>query len=69
MTNPGNEEPPRHVAYSLDEALELLADLEDARDGLIDSGYLVPVVGIENQVRLLSRRLGFDDMEEDSDGD
>lgn len=58
-----NDEPPGAVSYSLSEALDLLADLEDARDVLIDSGHLAAVVGIEAQIRLLSRRLGFDDPE------
>lgn len=40
MTFPGDQEPPRHVWYSLEEALELLAVLEDAADALTDSGHL-----------------------------
>jgi hypothetical protein len=60
-------EPPDLVSYDLDEALGLLADLEDARDALIDSGRLAVVVGIERQIRALSRKLGFDD-EGDTDG-
>jgi hypothetical protein len=55
--------PPRDIRLSLDEALALLADLEDARDALIDSDRLAVVVAIEAQIRLLSRRLGFDDPE------
>jgi hypothetical protein len=54
-------EPPREVRLGLDEALELLATLEDARDAIIDSGHLSVVMTIEVQVRDLSRRLGFDD--------
>lgn len=45
------------------DSLALLADLEDARDALIDSGRLSVVVGVEGQIRLVSRRLGFDDPE------
>lgn len=37
-------EPPRDVWYSLEDALDLLAALEDARDALIDSGHLAVVV-------------------------
>lgn len=37
-------EPPEEVRYSLDEALTLLAVLEDARDALIDSRHLAVVV-------------------------
>jgi integrase len=40
---------------------ELLAALEDARDSLSDAGHLTTVVSIEAQVRVLSRRLDFDD--------
>lgn len=61
------DEPPRAVSYTLEEALELLAVLEDARDALIDAGRLVAVVGAEGQIRLLSHRLGFDDPEGDAD--
>jgi hypothetical protein len=54
-------EPPRYVWYSLEEALELLAALEDARDSLIGAGHLTVVVSIEAQLRELSHRLEFDD--------
>jgi hypothetical protein len=54
-------EPPRFVWYTLEEALELLAALEDARDSLIDAGHLTVVAPIETQVRELNRRLDFDD--------
>jgi hypothetical protein len=33
---------------SLDEALDLLADLEDARDALSDSRHLTVVVAVES---------------------
>lgn len=58
-----NQEPPRHIWLSLDEALELLAGLEDARDTFFDTGHFAAVVGIEYQIRQLSRRLDFDDLE------
>lgn len=61
------QEPPRHVWYGLDEALELLAALEDARDALIDSGQLTVVVALEAEVRELSRKLDFDDPEGGAD--
>ena len=57
------EQPPAAICYSLSEALGLLADLEDARDVLIDSGHLAVVVDLEAQIRLLSGRLGFEDPE------
>lgn len=59
MSGPGRE-PPREVWYGLDEALELLADLEDTRDALIDAGHLGVVLKVEAQIRVLSRKLHFD---------
>ena len=59
----GSAQPPRDIRLSLDEALALLADLEDARDALIDADRLAVVVAVEAQIRLLSHRLGFDDPE------
>jgi len=54
-------EPPGAVIYRLGEALGLLATLEDARDALIHSGHLATVVDVENEIRGLSRKLGFDE--------
>ena len=54
------DEPPGWVSYNLEEALELLAALEDARDTLADSDHLAVVAQLEHQVAVLSRRLGFD---------
>lgn len=54
-------EPPDEVRLSLDEALHLLGALEDARDALLGSRHLIVVADIEDQVTMLSRRLGFDD--------
>jgi hypothetical protein len=54
-------EPPPRITLDLDEALQLLGALEDARDALTDSRHLTVVADIEDQARLLSRRLGFDD--------
>ena len=53
-------EPPERVVYDLDEAVTLLAVLEDARDALISSGHLAGVLATEAEIRLLSHRLGFD---------
>jgi len=61
MSSPGDQEPPRHVWCDLDEALELLAVLEDARDALIDAGHFAVVIALESQIRTLSHRLNFDD--------
>lgn len=63
--SPGEHEPPHSVTYDLEEALELLAVLEDARETLNDTGHLTGVVALEAQV--LSRRLGFDDPGGDAD--
>ena len=63
MAAASDNEPPVAIRYSLAEALDLLADLEDARDVLIDSDRLAAVVVIEAQIRLLSRRLGLEDPE------
>jgi hypothetical protein len=57
----GDEEPPRSVIYDLDEALELLAALEEARDTLRGTEHFAGVLTLEAQIQLLSRRLGFDD--------
>ncbi|MCI0347012.1 MAG: hypothetical protein L0221_16485 [Chloroflexi bacterium] len=54
-------EPPERVVYDLDDALTLLAALEDARDALIDSGHLAAVVSVETEIRVLSRKLRFQD--------
>jgi hypothetical protein len=56
----GDQEPPDDISLSLDQALRLLAGLEDARDALIDSDHLAVVVQVEDEIRLLSRKLGFD---------
>ncbi len=60
---PHADEPPDDVRLALDEALGLLAALEDARDALIASHYLAVVVTLEAEIRTLSRRLGFGDPE------
>lgn len=53
-------EPPEMIVYDLDEAFTLLAALEDARDTLIESRYLVTVIVIEMQIQALNRRIGLD---------
>lgn len=60
--------PPRVVRLDLDEALTLLAVLEDARDALLDSGHLTVLMEIEVELARLSRRLGFDDPPGGTDG-
>jgi hypothetical protein len=61
VTDPGEREPPRYVWFTLDEALELLAALEDARDVLANTPHLTVLVEVEEQVRRLNRRLEFDE--------
>lgn len=61
MPFPDDIEPPPEVRYDLEEALELLAALEEARDALTETDHLTEVVRLESQIQLLSRRLGFDE--------
>jgi hypothetical protein len=57
--------PPNRVSYNLEEALDLLAALEDVCMTLTETDHLTGVVTVEAQIRLLSHRLGFDDPEEE----
>lgn len=61
MDGPSEKEPPTSVQYGLDEALDLLAALEEARDALIDTDHLAEAAQVEHQIQVLSRRLGFDE--------
>lgn len=56
-------EPPQDVSYRLDEALQLLAVLEEACETMDRSGHLSGVVEVEGQIQVLSRKLGFDEPE------
>jgi hypothetical protein len=60
-------EPPRGVWYTRNEARLLLADLDEARRTLLDSGHLTVVLFLEEQAGLLRRRLGFEEPGGDSD--
>lgn len=62
----GEHEPPPDIAYNLEEALELLAALEEARDTLRDTEHLAGVLTLEAQIQLLSRKLGFDEGDTDA---
>lgn len=53
--------------FDLEEALDLLAALEDARDALVDSSHLGVVLRVEDQIRQVSRKLDFDDPEGPAD--
>jgi len=68
MTTPGDEPPLEFVWYSLAEGLTLLADLNEARQTLIESGHLAGVVLLGEEIRLLMRKLEFDAPEGDVDG-
>jgi hypothetical protein len=68
MSDPEEPEPPAEVRYLLDEALTLLATMEDARDALMDSNHFAEVVGVEHELQRLSRKLGFDDEGGEGDG-
>lgn len=57
MTPP---EPPARIWYDLEEALELLAALEDALEVVAQSDYLSVVAEVETEVGRLHRKLGFD---------
>jgi hypothetical protein len=61
VDDPSPQEPPARVQYGLEEALDLLAALEEARDALITTDHLAEAAQVEHQVHLLSRRLGFDE--------
>jgi len=53
-------EPPLEVVLDLEEALNLLAALEDGRDVLIDTDHLAVLSQVEQQIQILSRKLGLD---------
>ena len=53
------QEPPGFIFYRLDEALDLLAALEDSRDIVIDTDHLTVLSQVEHQIQLLNRRIGF----------
>ena len=60
VPGPSEREPPNHLIYRLEDALDLLAALEDSRDVLIDTDHLAVLSQVEHQIQILSRRLGLD---------
>jgi hypothetical protein len=56
-------QPPAAISYALDEALDLLADLEDASRTMLEADLLAAVIILDHQIALLTRKLGFDDTE------
>jgi transcription initiation factor IIE alpha subunit len=53
-------EPPDSVTFGLEEALDLLASLEDCRYVLVNTDHLSVLSQVEHQIQLLSRKLGVD---------
>jgi hypothetical protein len=49
------------VGFELEEALDLLAALEDSRDVLINTDHLSVLSQVEYQIQHLSRKLGIDE--------
>jgi len=62
MSIPSDPVPPEQVRYNLEEALELLAAMEEARDALVTTDHLAEVSQLEHQIQALNRRLGFGEM-------
>jgi hypothetical protein len=54
-------EPPDRVEFELEEALDLLAALEDSRDVLVDTDHLSVLSQVEDQIQHLTRKLGIDE--------
>src|SRR5580692_4401546 len=55
--SPPAEQTPQSVDFDLEEALSLLAALEDSRDVLIDTDHLAVLSQVEHQIQILSRKL------------
>lgn len=54
--------PPERISYDLDQSLTLLATLEDTWNVLVLGRYLVVVLAIEDEIRVLNGKLGFGDL-------
>ena len=61
MSDPIGGGPPLHITLDLNDALDLLAALEDARDVLGQGDHLSVLAQVEGQIAVLNRKLGFDD--------
>lgn len=55
------QEPPDEVSYDLEEAIQLLVALEQARDALAGTDYWSPIAAVEHQILVLVRKLGLDE--------
>lgn len=53
--------PPAQIVLTIDEALDLLSHLEDAKSSFEEAGMFAGAIVIEEPLRLLNRKLGFDD--------
>jgi hypothetical protein len=60
MTAGPEFDPPEQIDLGLNEALDLLAALEDARDVLIDIDHLSVLAQVEHQIQVVSRKLRFE---------
>jgi hypothetical protein len=58
--HPPTDQPPESVHFDLEEALYLLAALEDSRDVLIETDHFSVLVQVESQIQLLTRKLGLE---------
>jgi hypothetical protein len=58
--NPPGSAPPASVKLTFEEALDLLAGFDDARDVLVQRHHLSVLVQGEHEIQRLNRRLGFD---------
>jgi hypothetical protein len=54
-------EPPDTVTFGLEEALDLLASLEDSRDVLVDTDHFAVLSQVEHQIQRLNHKLGVDE--------
>lgn len=59
------QEPPDEVRYDLEESIQLLVALEQARDALSGTDFWSPIAGVEHQILVLVRNLGLDEGEFD----
>jgi hypothetical protein len=57
---PPTRQPPDGVSFDPEEALYLLAAFEDSRDVLIDTDDFSVLAQVEDQIQILSRKLGLD---------
>ncbi|GEM_PF-1637987 len=63
-----NGGPPSEIRLSLEEALDLVGVLEDARDALLSTDHLLEVALVEGQLARINRKVGFPNPEGGEDG-